>query len=180
MPTKIFIPAVTLIELLVVIAVLGILATVVGPNISNWNCRQETKNDFAELNGFLTTLRIEAVNRNRTMFASVRRAGRDNNALIKAYQGPEGKKKTCKNNAEWIYLGQQDIFDYESESHLENFNNTVCFNADGTATGGVHKGYTLGRMCGDTYLQYKNQIFGATGFINKEKYNLKTSKWDEL
>jgi hypothetical protein len=28
--------------------------------------------------------------------------------------------------------------------------------------------------------QYKNQIFGATGFIEKLKYNAKTNKWDEL
>jgi len=176
MPTKIFIPAVTLIELLVVIAVLGILATVVGPNISNWNCRQETKNDFAELNGFLTTLRFEAANRNRTMMARVYRGG--DNPIIMAYMGPADKKKSCSGGG-WNYRGRgvNDILDYKSESRLTNYTRDVCFNADGSATAAS---YTMSRQCDSKKHQYKNQIFGATGFINKEKYNLKTSKWDEL
>ena len=163
-------PGITLIELLVVIVIIGILAGVGGPNLGGWNCRQEVKNDFAELNGFLEQLKIESVSRNRTMLASVRSSGKGNNALIKAYQGPQGKKRACGSGAGWEYLGANDITDFEAESALENFTKTVCFNADASATAGS---YTLGRQCsgwwGDTYFQYKNQIFGATGYIEKLK-----------
>jgi hypothetical protein len=120
------------------------------------------------------------------MLASVRSSGKGNNALIKAYQGPQGKKRACGSGAGWEYLGSNDITDYEAESALENFNKTVCFNADASATAGS---YTLGRQCsgwwGDTYFQYKNQIFGATGYIEKLKYNTnkvngKVIGWEDI
>ena len=183
---KHFRSGITLIELLIVITLVGILATAAGPNLTGWNCRQEIKNDFAELNGFLEELKIESVTRNRTMLASVRNSGKGNNALIKAYQGPQGKKRACGSGAGWEYLGANDITDYEAESALENFNKTVCFNADASATAGS---YTLGRQCsgwwGDTYFQYKNQIFGATGYIEKLKYNTnkvngKVIGWEDI
>ncbi len=182
MPIKGNYSALTLIEILVVIAVLGILAAVVGPNIGGWNCRQEARNDFERLNGFMQTLRLEAINRNRTMLARVYRGG--NNAIIMAYQGPQGKKKNCSGGG-WSYRGRTvgDIMDYRSEkSSLSYTKRDVCFEADGSATPAPKNQYSyrLSRQCDSKNRQFKNQIFGATGFIEKLKYNLTTNKWDEL
>jgi len=182
MPIKGNYSALTLIEILVVIAVLGILAAVVGPNIGGWNCRQEARNDFERLNGFMQTLRLEAINRNRTMLARVYRGG--NNAIIMAYQGPQGKKKNCSGGG-WSYRGRTvgDIMDYRSEkSSLSYTKRDVCFEADGSATSAPKNQYSyrLSRQCDNKNRQFKNQIFSATGFIEKLKYNLTTSKWDEL
>jgi len=186
MPTKGFYTALTLIELLVVITVLGVLAAVVAPNIAGWNCRQEVHNDFERLNGFMQTLRLEAVNRNRTMLARVNRGG--NNAIIMAYQGPQSKKKSCS-GAGWSYRGRTvgDIMDYRSEkSSLSYTKRDVCFEADGTATPSLEKkpAYIISRQCDGKNYQFRNFIFGVSGFINKEKRYTTTGngtvKWDEL
>jgi len=177
-----FYPAITLIELLVVIAILAILAGVAGPNLSGWNCKQEVRNDFLKLNSFLTLLRSGAVNRNRTVMAHF---SADD---FKVYQGPQNRKKSCGGGG-W---GNPvtDISDYESnDSKLTYTNEYVCFNADGSATPAT---YTLTRQCAYTFLEnddekkgskeykYQNQIFGATGFFSKDKWNIKTNNWEEM
>ena len=166
MPIK----GITLIELLVVIAVIAVLAGVVGPNISGWNCRQEIRNDFERLNGFLETVRLEAVNRNKTMMAYYSR-----NGYMRAYQ----VSKACQVNTSIVSTNIPDlVLDKQNKvtthSSLETF---TCFNADGSSYGGM---FTISRQCGAKNYKFRNQIFGATGFIEKLKYNTTTSKWDEL
>jgi prepilin-type N-terminal cleavage/methylation domain-containing protein len=169
MPTKGNYSALTLIEILVVIAVLGILAAFVTPNISGWNCRQEIRNDFERINGFLETVRLEAVNRNKTMMAHYNR-----NGFFRAYQ----VSKSCQINTSIVstdipdlILNKKDIIPRGSDKFR------TCFNADGTSYGGQ---FTITRQCDGKNYQLKSKIFGATGFIEKLKYNLTTSKWDEL
>jgi prepilin-type N-terminal cleavage/methylation domain-containing protein len=178
---KDFYSAITLIELLVVIVILGILAGVAGPNLTGWTCKQEVRNDFVELNSFLTSLRLGAVNRNRTMM--VRFSG----GVLETYQGPQNKKKSCGGGG-WNRV--TDILDYKSgDSELSYTNTDVCFNADGSATSAT---YTVKRQCAYTWLEqdeevkknklykYRNQIFGTTGFFSKDEWNIKINDWEEM
>ena len=159
----------TLIELLVVIAVLGILAGVAAPNLNGWYCRQDVKNDFSKLNGFLSTLRSEAVNRNSSIMAVVDRSGV--NALVSVKVGPQGIKSSC--GADITGVGIIDTFTTDKgKSSLTDSTINTCFHADGSAT---TASYTITRQCGGEFdnggkkYEYKNNIFGATGFIQEFK-----------
>jgi prepilin-type N-terminal cleavage/methylation domain-containing protein len=182
-------PAITLIELLVVIAVLGILAGVAGPNLKGWYCRQEIKNDFAELNGFLSTLRSEAINRNSTImgFDSVREGSPDL-YLISTRIGPQGTKSPCADS---------DIAEVFTETFALNIDRSslegvisggcISFHADGSAN---DLSYTISGQCGGEFedggkkYEFKNQIFGATGFIQEFKRLREsegdTPQWEEM
>lgn len=176
--TKRLIPAITLIEILVVIAVLGILAAFVAPNVGGWNCKQEVRNDFEQLTGFMQTLRSEAINRNKTMRGYIR-GNRSVNSIM-AFEGNKPNANQSCNGSRFTWLGhprRNDIADYSFESKITNYQRFVCFKADGSATA---SSYTISRQCDGKNHQYKGQIFGATGFIEKLKYNLTTRKWDEL
>ena len=176
MLTRGFYSALTLVELLVVIAVLTVLIGVVAPSLDNWSCRQEVRNDFDELNGFLETLRDNAVSRNRTMMATVTRGGINAN-IVSQMSPDEGEKRAC-NIASFRNIGIDAKIFATDGSNLALFTRTnVCFNADGTAT---PASYTITRQCDDDNFQFRNQIFGITGFIEKLKLNVATLQWDEL
>ena len=175
MPTKGSYTALTLIELLVVIAVLGILAAVVGPNIGGWNCRQELRNDFDRFNGYLNEVRAEAISRNKTTLVRVRESKRG--------YGPANLRpfslsnSTCTLNTRAQTLEKKiPILGFPIETTLKGAR-YQCFYSDGRADA---NSYTLSRQCGDKSYLYKSQIFGATGLIEKLKYNTITRKWDEL
>ena len=159
----------TLIELLVVIAVLGILAGVAGPNLKGWTCRQDVKNDFAELNGFLSTLRSEAVNRNSTVMAVVESG--ETGALISARIGTQGERSACGDGITGVGIIDTFTTDIGKSSLTDSTINT-CFHADGSAT---TASYTITRQCGGEFdnggkkYEYKNSVLGATGFIQEFK-----------
>jgi prepilin-type N-terminal cleavage/methylation domain-containing protein len=174
--------AFSLLEVLIVIAIIGVASAFVAPDISDWNCKQETQNDFEGITGFLNTLRVEATGRNRTMQVRVVNNGRV--SIFKAYQGNSKYKQAC-NSGSWTYLGGSSaqggsISDYQVKAILTVPSSKVCFNADSTATalssGG---GYDMARSCGGTKIAYRANIFGATGFIERLKWNSKASQWDE-
>jgi prepilin-type N-terminal cleavage/methylation domain-containing protein len=173
MPIK----GITLIELLVVIAMIAVLAGVVGPNISGWNCRQEVRNDFEKLNGYIERVRLEAVNQNKTTMVRF---------LPRRYMMAYQTSKKCQNKV-WKSSKMLPLtfdrkstvnrnFYYDKPEPLGRFRYT-CFNTDGSSSGG---NFTISRKCGTENYRFKTQILGATGFIQKLKYNTKTSKWDEL
>jgi len=163
MPIK----GITLIELLVVIAMIGVLAGVVGPNISGWNCRQEVRNDFERINGFLETVRLEAVNRNKTMMAYYSR-----NGYMRAYQ----VSKACQVNTSIVSTNIPDLV-LDKKNKITTQTSPSCFYADGSSEAGFYK---ISRQCGTKNYKFKSQLFSATGFIEKSKYNTTTSNWDEL
>ena len=167
MPTKGFYTAFTLIEILVVIAVLGVLAAIVAPNIGGWNCRQEVRNDFERLNGFLERVRLEAVNRNKTMMAYYSR-----NGYMRAYQ----VSKACQVNTSIVSTNIPDLV-LDKKNKITTQTSPSCFNADGSSEAGF---YIISRQCGTKNYKFKSQLFSATGFIEKLKYNTTTRKWDEL
>ena len=160
----------TLIELLVVIAMLAILAAVSGPNIDSWNCKQEIKNDYLRLNGFLELTRSEAIDRNKTIMANYNR-----NGFMIAYQ----VGKSCQVNTSIVSTNIPNLTLNKKNTISTHSSNQLytCFNADGSSYGGQ---FTISRQCGDKNYKYKSQIFSATGFMEKLKFNFTTKKWEEL
>jgi prepilin-type N-terminal cleavage/methylation domain-containing protein len=178
MHTKGIYSAFSLLEVLIVIAIIGVVSAFVAPNISDWNCKQETRNDFESVSGFLNTLRVEATGRNRTM--QVRSINNGTNSLLKAYQGNSSYKQSC-NSGSWTYLGASGIPDYQIKATLTVPSSKVFFNGDGTATAtSSTDSYDISRTCGGAKIAYRANIFGATGFIERLKFNSKSSQWDEL
>lgn len=174
--TKKYYSAISLIEILVVIAVLGILAAFVAPNVGGWNCRQEVRNDFERVNDFMQTARAEAVNRNRTMKVVFNSRGR----ILMAFEGNKPNASQSCNGSRFTWLGhprKQEILDYHVKTGITNYPRSICFKSDGSATSAS---YIIGKQCNGKTRQYKAQIFGATGFIEKLKFNLTSNKWDEL
>ena len=169
MNTKHLSSAITLIEILVVIVILGILAAYVAPNISGWNCRQEIRNDFSKINGFLQLTRSEAVTRNKTMMAHYNR-----NGYFRAYQ----TSKSCQINTSIVstdipdlVINKKNIIPRGSDKFR------TCFNADGSSYGGQ---FIISRQCGSQDNKFRAQIFSATGFIERSKFNFKKNAWEEM
>jgi Tfp pilus assembly protein FimT len=183
--------AITLIEILVVITILAILASVIGPNLRDWNCKQKVRNDFDGLNGVLETLRLKAGNMNRKMKASIL-INDDENYVIQASMGAVGSGRSCDDGT-WEDINSLNyVFDEGTTVVVApNPNSSTCFYPDGEATS---RSYTVSKQCvfqdmfeGDEDViqrnhQYRNTIIGTTGFIIKEKENFITEEidWEEM
>lgn len=161
----------TLVELLVVIALLAILAGVVAPNLSGWNCKQEVRSDFDRITGLLQRLRSEALNQTRTMMVRV-----STEKLLPFHSNTTGRKSTCGSGASW--QADNEISELILDRGvLAASLKEACFHPDGTAT---HAIYTVTAQCSGTSIKYKSEIFSATGFLELTKYNQKSGIWEEL
>lgn len=166
--------AITLIELLIVIAIFGILAGVAGPNLTGWNCRQELLNEFNKFNQYLNEVRIEGQNRNLTSMVKVKQSQRGYGA---AYLRPWIlPNNSCYWHTRAVALEKQiPIYTFPQETWVQG--GDICFYPDGSADG---QSYQFSRDCGTKKYTYRATVFGATGLIEKTKYNVSTNSWDEL
>jgi hypothetical protein len=101
---------------------------------------------------------------------------RGTGALISTKIGLQGIKSSCGMGIDGE--GMTGTFTTDTDgSSLEDVTTNTCFHADGSAT---DASYTITRQCGDTGYKYKNQIFGATGFIQEFKWDITTDQWWEM
>lgn len=179
---------ISLVELLVVVALIAILGAFALPNLGGWNCAREVRNDFDNLNGLFQTLRLEAMSRNRSMMA-----GGGKNRTMAAYQGAQTFGRQACGSGSWTYLGSgsggQKIQIKDVSMQRAYFHSAsgfpVCFHADGTASRAWSASpgsatITIKAQCDGQVNHYKTQIFGATGFLDKSKWKIRTSRWEEL
>ena len=177
----------TLVELLVVIALIAIVAAFSIPNLQGWNCNREVRNDVDQLNGFLRTLRVQAMSFNRSMQAESQLAS--DPAQVHPRYGAQTKGRQDCDSGTWTHMPIDDnpgdeAWLYKFDLLLTkdaNFAGTagfkVCFHADGTASA---KTISVKATCAGEINHYKTQIFGATGFLETTRFNTRTSQWDEL
>jgi hypothetical protein len=92
-------------------------------------------------------------------------------ALISARIGTQGERSACGDGITGVGIIDTFTTDIGKSSLTDSTINT-CFHADGSAT---TASYTITRQCGGEFdnggkkYEYKNNIFGATGFIQEFK-----------
>lgn len=176
----------TLVELLVVIALIAIVAAFSIPNLQGWNCNREVRNDVDQLNGFLRTLRVQAMSFNRSMQAESEMAS--DPAQVHPNYGAQTKGRQNCESGTWTHMPIDDnpgdealLYQFDLVLERANFADTagfkVCFHADGTASAQT---ISVKTTCAGKINHYKTQIFGATGFLETTRFNTRTSQWDEL
>jgi len=176
----------TLIELVVVIALIGIITAFSIPNLQGWNCNRQVRNDFDQLNGFLRTLRVQAVSFNRSMQAESE-MGSDPAQVHPNYADATNVRQNCGAGG-WTHMpidgertNEAFLNKYDLLLERATFGATdgfkACFHADGTATAAT---IDVTATCAGKLNHYRTQIYGATGFLEATKFNTKTSQWDEL
>ena len=167
-------PAITLIELLVVIALVGIIAGVGWPSLEGWNCRQNLRNDFERFNLFMSRVQSEGASRNETTLVHVNL--NNGQTSLRAYQLVND---TCALTNELLLEPQIPRLDLPADTGVVHGTGMEfqCFYPDGSADANT---YQFNRTCSDKKYLYKNQFFGATGLIEKLKYNYTSKSWNDL
>ena len=164
--------SITLVELLVVIALVGILAGVGYPNLVDWNCRQDLRNDFEKFSLYLNEVQSEAISRNKTTL--VRVVTPQGSAYLRPFLLQD---KNCTVTTRSQSLENQiAIHSFPPATRISSAGNQ-CFYGDGSADAGS---FQFTRSCADKSYLYKVQIFGAPGLFEKQKYNYTTKTWSDL
>ena len=161
--------AFSIVELLVVIALIGIVAAIVAPNMGSWACEEDIKKNSMAMNYLLQRGRNEAMNIDGNNVSRQVLAIMENRKL-NLYSIPRGS--CSRRSGTWIDGKQLDTGISPNPSSF-----TTCFYPDGSALG---SSLTLTKQCSGQTLRFKNEVFGATGFIESTIYNSSTGKWDTL
>jgi len=161
--------AFSIVELLVVIALIGIVAAIVAPNMGSWACEEDIKKNSMAMNYLLQRGRNEAMNIDGNNVSRQVLAIMENRKL-NLYSIPRG---SCSRRSGSLIDGKQ--LDTGISPNPSSF--TTCFYPDGSALG---SSLTLTKQCSGQTLRFKNEVFGATGFIESTIYNSSTGKWDTL
>ena len=166
----------TLIELLVVIAMISIMAAFAVPNLSAWNCRQNTEKDFINLASAVTYLHGLAVDRNQTMQLRAQGSGRTRQYFFNESPVNSVTKKTACNSNGWVRLQNEKI--ELKETLVSESSQVTCFHGDGS----VNTGYStvrwqVGKVCDGKRYDYQLYVHGSTGFVEKKKFNISKKVW---
>lgn len=166
----------TLIELLVVIAMISIMAAFAVPNLSAWNCRQNTEKDFINLASAVTYLHGLAVDRNQTMQLRAQGSGRTRQYIFNESPANSVTKKTACNSNGWTILQNEKI--ELKDTLVSESSQVTCFHGDGS----VNTGYStvrwqVGKVCDGKRYDYQLVVHGSTGFVEKKKFNISKKVW---
>lgn len=168
----------TLIELLVVIALIAILAGVAAPNLSAWNCRQNTVKDFTDLASAIIYLQGLAIDQNRSI--RLEASGTGSTVIYTYYQSKDvAKKTTCSGSmSPWILLTGEQI--HLNGTLVSGSPRSACFHGDGSVNQEQALTWRVGQQCPDKRIDYRIKVYGSTGFMEKEKWNPLTQAWVEF
>ncbi len=166
----------TLIELLVVIALVSILASFAVPNLTGWNCRQNTEKDFINLASTVTYIKGLAMDRNQTMKLRSQGTGKNRNYLF--YESPANSvtKKTVCSSSSWVGHPNEEI---KLEGTVVSESSQVtCFHSDGSVNDGKSNVvWRVGQVCDGKRYDYQLHVYGSTGFVEKMKYDSLKKQW---
>jgi len=171
--------AITLIELLVVIALVGIIAGVGWPSLGGWNCRQDLRNEFENFNNYMRKVQSESVSSNKTTKVATYFGGGKNynSAFLHTEKTCSSSGRSQIKNGYPKLIIPLDIEVLVDNTPLKWKSAYQCFYPDGSATA---NNYQFTKLCGGKKYLYKTQFFGATGLIEKLKYNYTSSTWDDI
>ncbi len=168
----------TLTELLVVIAMIAIIGGVAMPNLSGWNCRQNTVKDFTDLASGIAYLQGLAKEQNRSI--RLEALGIGSTVLYSYFQSRNVAKKTMCGTSitQWTLLsGEKTNLD---GTFVQGSPRSACFHGDGSVNQGQSLTWQVGQQCDGKDVFYRIKVYGSTGFMEKTRFNASTRTWVEF
>lgn len=169
---------VTLIELLVVTGLIVVLGGIGAWSVTSWNCRQKVTNDFIVLSNSMNQLQGSSKNKNRSML--MRPALSAKGAKYVHYQSNDiGKKTDCSSFFQSKWTGTGSITEFETPFASAPVG-SVCFHGDGSVNQGQSLKWEIASVCGGKTVSYRIDVHGATGFVETQKFNNSSNRWEEF